>query len=71
MTNLSELTSSRLKRIIAIMELIEKLQGRIVTIARDEEEVPTRPAVAPKKRRAAAKSKKPARARRAKAEVNA
>jgi len=70
MTNLSELTSSRLKRIIAIMELIETLQGRIVTIARDQAEVPTRPAGAPKKRRTSAKSKRTTKTHRAKTEVN-
>jgi hypothetical protein len=55
MTNLSELTSARLKRIIAIMELIETLQGRIVSIAADEAEIPAHSlSGTPKKRRMSA-----------------
>jgi hypothetical protein len=38
MPSLSELTTSRLKRILAIMELIETLQGRVNVIAENGEE---------------------------------
>jgi hypothetical protein len=83
MTNLSELTSARLKRIIAIMELIETLQGRIVSIASNEAEIPKHSlSGTPKKRRnsaavrarvkgAPAKSKAARKAHRQRSAVNA
>jgi hypothetical protein len=52
MTNLSDLTTSQLRKIVAIKEQIEALQSRLDSIAAGDGEIPT-PATlkAPKKRR--------------------
>jgi hypothetical protein len=52
MTNLHDLTTSQLNRIIAIKEQIETLQGEIESIAGDGGEVPSPfPEDTPRKRR--------------------
>jgi hypothetical protein len=53
MTNLSDLTTSRLKRILAIMELIETLQGQIHSVGGGEIHSPPAAKV-PKRRRMSA-----------------
>jgi hypothetical protein len=54
MTNLTELTTGQLHRIIAIKEQIEKLQDQIASIASGGENASWSAEIAPKKRRMSA-----------------